>query len=487
MSTQILKRENIYNIENKIQPTYNLMDKAGKLSAKYINKNLPKKNILILCGVGGNGGDGFVLAQELYSKYKWNVSISIIGNVNKIKGDAKKAYKKLILNSVNFESVKFKKINYIVDAIFGIGLSRKITNKNLKILKKIDDTNIPIIALDIPSGVDSNSGDILGYAPKCSITISFSFYKIGHFLLPGAQKCGKVIVLDIGIPKSLTKDITPNIIINSENIWSNKIQWPKEDDHKYSRGYTLIVGGPKEMTGASRLSALSAQRIGSGIVVLACDNNSADIYYKTLTAQIVKTYKNNIEFKNIINDNRINSFVIGPGLGKNKSSKTKVKNILQKNKNTIIDADAISCFAGDLKTFKKIIKNKNVIITPHEGELKKLFPNLKCNVVEKAIFAAKKLNTIVILKSSTTVIATPKNKVIINKYGAKWLSTAGSGDVLAGILGGLTSNKMELMYAAAFGVWIHSEAAKEFGPGLTAEDIPNIIPKTYKKLLKKFI
>ena len=485
MNTQLLNKQNIYKIEKKITPSYKLMNNAGKLSAKYINQNFKKKNILILCGTGGNGGDGYVLAEELYKTFKWNVIISIIGNLNKIKGDTKKAFKNLSLKSTNFENIKLEKIDYVVDAFFGIGLSRNIKNKNLQILKKINSTKIPIIALDIPSGVESDTGKILGFALDCTLTLTFSFYKIGQFLLPGAKKCGKIILLDIGIPKSKVKNITPNIRINSKSIWSNKIMWPSEDDNKYSRGYTLIIGGPKEMTGASRLAAHAAQRTGSGIVVLACNKSSADIYYKTLTSQIVKKYSSNNELNKIISDKRIDSIIIGPGLGANQSSKRKVINLLKLNKNIIIDADAISCFKNDLLTFKKIIKNKNVIITPHEGELKNIFPNLKGSLLEKAIFASKTLNTIVVLKSSTTVIASPNKNIIINKFGSKWLSTAGSGDVLAGILGALTSNKMEPFYAAAFGVWLHSAAEKEFGPGLIAEDIPDIIPIIFKKLLNE--
>ena len=288
------------------------------------------------------------------------------------------------------------------------------------------------------------------------------------------------MLLDIGIPKPLIKNTKPVINLNSPSIWKDKIVWPKVNDHKYSRGCIVIIGGPKEMTGAARLAAKAAQRAGSGIVILACDKNSSDIYYRTLTSQIVKSYRNIPELKNIIKDKRINSVVIGPGLGIN--NKNVVKNVLKHSNNIIIDADAITCFQNDIKSFKDLIRNKTVILTPHEGEFKKLFPNIKGNLVDKAIYAAKKLNSIIVLKSANTIIASQNNHVIINKYGSKWLATAGSGDVLAGIIGALVSNGMDAFHAAAFGVWIHSSAGIYFGPGLIAEDISDLIPKIYKKI-----
>jgi len=483
MQNQLVYKDTIKKLEKNINSSFSLMQRAGKKSAQYINNNFKKKNILIICGIGGNGGDGFILAQELYKKYKWKVQISILGNIEQIKGDALKAFKKLSLKTLDFEKIDLKTTDYIVDAIYGIGLSRTIKNNTLKVIKTIHKTKIPIIALDMPSGVDCNNGSILGFSLNCLITLTFSYPKVGQFLLPGAIKCGKIIVLDIGIPKTKENKFIPNIYLNSKNLWVDKINWPKENDHKYSRGYTLVIGGPREMTGASRLTAISAQRAGSGIVVLAADNNSKDIYYKTLLSQIVKNYKNRKEFNIILNDPRIDVIIIGPGLEPNNHSKIKIKDIIKTNKKIILDAGAITCFKNDIKNFAKLIQNNDVIITPHEGEFKILFPRLKGSIVDKAIYAAKKLNSIVVLKGATTIIASANKKVIINQYGSKWLATAGSGDVLTGLIGGLISNKMEIFYAAACATWLHREAGIALGPGLIADDIPDILPKIIKKII----
>ena len=474
-----------YAIEKSSSNSFKLMQKAGENAAKQIIQNYKKQKTLIICGIGGNGGDGFIVAQNLLNK-NWDIDVVILGNKNKIKGDALKAFKKLKIQTKDFDDIDLSKVDLFVDAIFGLGLSRDINNKTKKILKIIDKHNSPIVALDIPSGVDSNTGKICGYAPYCELVITFSSFKYGHILTPGSEKFSKIKVENIGIKKSILSNISPKIEINNPNHWLTSINWPKIDDHKYSRGYSLIIGGPKNMTGATRLAASAAQRAGSGIVCVATEKEAEQIYYITLISQIVKSYRNIKEYNNIISDKRINSVLIGPGLGANKSAISKIRYLLKINKSTVLDAGAISCFKGKLELLKKLILGKKVIITPHEGELNSIMPSLKGNCIDKALKAASELKCIVILKGATTVIASPDNKALVNQAGAKWLSTAGSGDVLAGIICGLLSNKMECFLASALGVWLHSEVGKYLGPGLVAEDIPENIKIIYKKLLKSY-
>ena len=481
-TSSILNRESSYAVEQSSSNSFKLMINAGKKTAKEIQSNYKKTKTLILCGIGGNGGDGFITAQELLNK-GWDIEVAIIGNKNKIKDDSLKALKKLKINTHDFKDIQLEKIGLFVDAIIGIGLSRNIKDNISKVLKIIDNHNSPIVALDIPSGIDCNSGKILGYAAHCELVITFSSLKYGHILTPGSEKSKNIKVINIGISRSVLNDISPSINLNIKKYWINNIKWPKIDDHKYSRGFSLVVGGPKNMTGAARLAAISAQRTGSGIVCVAVEKNAEQIYFITLLSQIVKTYRNIEEFTSIINEKRINSIVIGPGLKENNSSILKVKSTLKTNKKILLDAGAISCFKGKLKIFKNIIADKDVIITPHEGELNAIMPEISGNIIDKALNAAEQLGCIVVLKGATTVIASPNNKALVNCAGSKWLSTAGSGDVLAGIIGGLLSNKMDSYLAAAFGVWLHSEIGNYLGPGLIAEDIPIYIKKILKKLL----
>ena len=469
------------SIESSFKNSFNLMQKAGKLAAKNIDSLYSKRKTLILCGVGGNGGDGFIIAQELFNK-GWDIKVSIIGDQNKIKGDSLKALNKLKLKLFSFNEINLDKPKLFIDAIYGIGLSRKVNKKECAILNIIDKHPAPVIAIDIPSGIDCNNGKILGFAAYCDLTITFSTLKIGHILLPGSEKINKIKVLDIGISKDIINKIEPDVKINLKNEWVTKIVWPKIDDHKYSRGYSLIIGGPKDMTGASRLAAMSAQRAGSGIVALATEKEAAEIYFISLTSQLVKTYKNIKEYNTIINEPRIDSIVIGPGLDISNKSILKIKSALKTNKRIVLDAGALSCFKNKLRILVKILSGKDAVITPHEGELISILPNLSGSLIDKALKAAKILNTIVVLKGATTIIASPNNKALVNTAGAKWLATAGSGDVLAGIIGGLLSNKMDTFYAAAYAVWLHSEAGKYLGPGLVAEDIPKILPKILKNI-----
>ena len=479
----ILNKTSTYYIERSASNSFHLMLKAGKKLANQIFINYKKRKTLIICGIGGNGGDGFIVAQELLNK-KWDTDVVIIGNKNLIKGDALKALNQLKIKPKDFEDIDLSKIGLFVDALFGIGLSRKINNKAKEILKTIDKHKAPIVGVDIPSGIDSNTGQVRGYAPYCDLVITFSTLKYGHILVPGSEKYNKIKVENIGIKKSVINNITPKIYINNPSLWFKSIQWPKIDDHKYSRGYSLIVGGSRNMTGAGRLAAISAQRAGSGIVCVASEKEAEQIYFTTLISQIVKSYKNIKEFNEIISDKRIDSFLIGPGLNLNQYSINKIKSLFKTNKNIVVDAGAISNFKGKLNTLKKIIYGKNAVITPHEGELRSILPNLKGNCIDKALKAASELNCIVVLKGATTVIASPDNKAIVNCAGAKWLATAGSGDVLAGIICGTLSNKMDSFLASAFSVWMHSEIGNYLGPGLVAEDIPENINLIYKKLLK---
>ena len=295
-SSIILNKTSAYAIEQSTSNSFKLMLKAGEKIAKQISINYKKGKALIICGTGGNGGDGFIAAQQLLNK-KWKIDVVIIGNKNQIKGDALKALNKLKIKPRNFEDINLKKIDLFVDALFGIGLSRNINNKATKILKIIDNHNSPIVAVDIPSGIDSNSGQILGYAPYCELVITFSSLKYGHILVPGSQKYNKIKVENIGIKKSVLDNISPKVFLNNSSYWLNEIKWPKIDDHKYSRGYSLIVGGSRNMTGAARLAAQSAQRAGSGIVCVACEKDAEQIYFITLLSQIIKSYKNIKEFK----------------------------------------------------------------------------------------------------------------------------------------------------------------------------------------------
>ena len=485
--SQLVQTDNVRNIEKKYISqnninSFDLMEKAGDAFAKIISENFKKGKILFLCGKGGNGGDGLIAANILKKK-SWKVSI-VLTNINKdLSEDTRKALKKLKLVPKIFDKLKLKNFDIIVDAIYGIGITRNIGEKEKTLIKKINSSNVPIVAMDIPSGINANTGKIMGVAAECLLTVTFSRAKIGNILLPGYKNNGRLKVVDIGIPNSYFNEIKPQLIINSNKVWRDKIIFPKIDDHKYSRGYTLVIGAPKSMTGATRLAAKAAQRVGSGIVVVAANKKSENIYYSTLTSQIIKTYNNLAEFRKILDDPRINSIIVGPGLGIGPQTINKMKIIFKNKKRKIlVDADAISSFHNKIDLLQDITKNSDTVFTPHYGEFMKIFPNIKGNSIEKALNASNKLQSTFILKGPNTIISSKKkNKVIVNKPGAKWLATAGSGDVLSGVIGGLMSTGMDSFSAAGLGVYIHTKAGQEAGAGLIAEDLIETIPLILKK------
>ena len=478
----MLTVEKKYISQNNIK-SYDLMKKAGSAFAKIIIGNFPKSKVLFICGKGGNGGDGLISACILKKK-GWPVSFVLTDIPKNLSKDTSKALDKLKLSPQNFSDLKIKSFDLIVDAIFGIGISRKITGIEKSIISKINSSKVPIIAIDIPSGVNSDTGEIMGVATNCSFTVTFSRAKIGNILLPGYKNNGHLKIVNIGIPNSYFSKYKPEILTNIDKIWKNKIIFPKIDAHKYLRGYTLIIGGPKSMTGASRLAALAAQRAGSGIVVVAVSKNSENIYFSSLTSQIIKSYRNLKEFRSILDDPRINSIVIGPGLGQGKKTISKMKIIFERKRRAVIDADAISSFQNNIDLLKKITSGSDIVYTPHEGELLKLFPNIKGNAIEKSIYAANNLNSTFVLKGPNTLVSNKKtDKIIVNIPGARWLATAGSGDILAGIIGALMATGVESFTSAGLGVYIHSESGKVGGPGMIAEDLINIMPSILKKLL----
>ena len=472
--------EKIY-IEKKSFKSYDLMEIAGKSIAQYIDKNFHKKDILFICGKGGNGGDGLIAARILKDK-GWKITIFVPYNKNELSKNTTIAFNRLKIKPKLFGNLNIKKYGLIVDALFGVGITRNIIGKNKLLIEAINSSLVPIISIDIPSGINSDTGEVMGVASKCKKTLTFSKYKIGNVLLPGYKYCGKTEIIDIGINDSYFRNLSPDISLNNFTIWKNTILSPKIDDNKYTRGYTLVIGGPKSMTGAARLCAKAAQKTGSGIVVVAVNKNSEDIYYSSLTTQIVKSYRNIAELKIILNDPRINSVVVGPGLGTGVKSINIMKCIFATKRRIVIDADAITSFKNKFNLLKKLSSESEVIYTPHEGELFSLLPNITGNILEKCITAGKKLDSTIVLKSPNTVVYN-KHKIVISEPGSKWLATAGSGDVLSGIIGALLAMGKNPFTAAGLGVLIHSEAGKIGGPGLTAETLIDQLPQVLKKFL----
>ena len=477
-------RELDKNTIKKFIPGYKLMENAGKTVFNVIKKKFKKqKKIKILCGPGNNGGDGFVVAKLLKENCFQNVDIFCLVSKSKLKGDAKIAADKFNVNLKSFKDFKISNNDLIIDGIFGSGLKKNISGKLKKIIEKINSIQPYCISIDVPSGINGDTGEIQGVAIKSNETITFTRKKPAHLILPGKEYCGNIIVKDIGI--NLEKlFFKPHIYENHPNLWKSKFPWPNHKSHKYTRGFTLIICGEK-MTGASRLAARAAARIGCGLLCLGVPKKSFDIYSIENPIALIETIDNEKDLNNLLKDKRINTILIGPGLG---IKETKLKLILrvikEKNKVVILDADALK------NNFNKVVsKNRTkIVITPHEGEFSQVLKSLKIkrkknNLLSATHFVHKtKIN--LILKGNITIISCQDGRTIINNNTSPFLATGGSGDVLSGMVTGLISQGMNIFDACSASVWIHGEIAKLKGPGLIAEDLPEMIPKVLKKLKK---
>jgi len=461
--------------------SYFFMKKAGKQIFKFINTNFRnRKSVIVLCGPGNNGGDGFVLAKYLMN-YGYAVKVYIYVSENNYKGDALKALKDFKGELKKIDLFKLENKALIVDALFGIGLKRNIKGALRKIFKKINKSKNPVVSVDIPSGVCSNTGEILGNAIKADFTIVFHRKKIGHVIGFGKHYCGKLKVVDIGFSQ---KKLKSKFLENSPNLWKKNFPWKKTFGHKYSRGRVIVYGGQKEFTGATMLSAQAALRTGSGSVKILCSKNTLPIYSTKFPSALKKEINDISELKKFLNKEEITSILVGPGMGSSRTTKEITKLILKRVKYVVLDADALTCFQNDLRLFYNLL-DKNKIITPHLGEFHKIFPkiNKNQNSIDKVLNASKLIKSNIILKGPSTIIASYDKKIVINTHSSSELAVIGSGDVLSGLIVSLIGKKkMSPFLAGCAGTWLHGDIAKKYGKGLISEDIVKGIPGALKRL-----
>ena len=461
--------------------SYSFMKKAGYKVFKFIKDNFKKKqSIIVLCGPGNNGGDGFIIAKHLISRGH-KIQVYTIANIKGYKGDALRAFQEFNGITKKIKFFKLERNALIVDAIFGIGLKRTIKGNLKKVFKLINNSNNSVVSVDIPSGIGSNNGQILGAAIKANFTITFHRKKVGHILGQGKKYSGKLKVADIGFSNKKMK--TP-YFENSPYLWIKHFPWKKFSAHKYSRGRVVVFGSQKEFTGATILSSQAALRTGSGSVKIICSKNTLQIYSVKFPSVLKKEINSIYELEKFLKNEEISSILIGPGSGSNKSTKEITKLILRKVKYVVIDADGLTCFRNDLKSLYNLL-DKNKIITPHLGEFHKIFPKINKNLsnIDKVLSASKIIKSNILLKGPSTIIASHNKKIVINTHSSSELAVIGSGDVLSGLIVSLIGDKkMSPFLAGCAATWIHGDIAKKYGEGLIAEDIVDGIPSALKRL-----
>jgi NAD(P)H-hydrate epimerase len=337
---------------------------------------------------------------------------------------------------------------------------------------------VPVIAIDVPSGLMGDSGECVGAVPAV-LTVTFFRKKPGHLLLPGREMCGEVVVADIGTPLSVLGEIAPATFENDPSLWLHA--WPqrKASGYKYSAGHALISGGART-TGAARMAARAAARIGAGLVTIAVPEIAWPVYAAALTSIMVEPITQEAGFTHLLSDVRYNAMLIGPGAGLDAATRQRAEAMLATGRAVVLDADAITMFRDDPPALDRAIIGP-CVLTPHDGEFKRVF-DPGGDKLTRTRRAARRCGGVLVLKGADTVIASPDGRAIINANAPPTLATAGSGDVLSGLVLGLLAQGMEPFLAAAAAVWVHGECANKFGPGLIAEDLPDLVPEVLRAL-----
>jgi hydroxyethylthiazole kinase-like uncharacterized protein yjeF len=455
-------------------PSIDLMEAAGSGIARIIAARFSPRRTLILCGPGNNGGDGFVVAR-LLKEAGWPVTVAVLSDPAKLAGDAAINWQRWGRDFNELTPKIFDEpVALVVDALFGAGLQRPLDGIARKVIEIINARTLPCIAVDVPSGVDGATGKILGTAPNSALTITFFRRKPGHLLFPGRACCGDVQVIDIGIPNSVLTGIKPQNFANSTELWLRVFPWPRYDTNKFNRGH-LIVAGSDAMTGAARLAAHGARRVGCGLVTIAAPPAAVPIYAADMPGTLVQPLMGKDAFAKILSDTRKNAVLIGPGAGINAETRIKTLAALAAKKRCVLDADTFTVFKDSPDDLFGAIRAPT-ILTPHEGEFRRMFGGDGTgNKLSRVRVAAAQSGAVILLKGADTVIAAPDGRATINSNAPPDLATAGSGDVLAGFIAGLLAQGMAAFEAAAAGAWLHGAAGMALGTGLIAEDLPEAV------------
>lgn len=473
-----------------------LMRNAGAAVAAVVLKRYPAaEKIHVLAGPGNNGGDGYVLARLLVES---GAAVSVWASGKPRTGsDAAIAAAECPIAAVPLTDFAPESGSVIVDALYGAGLSKPLESDAIRAIEKAISLKLPVISVDLPSGVSGESGQVLGKAFQAEVTITFARKKPGHFLLPGRQLCGEVVVADIGIGDDVIGSVGSHTFENTPELWQNALPSPAVDAHKYKRGHVGVFSGGPSSTGAARLSALAAARSGAGAVTVLSPANAMMVNAAHLTSIMLRKVDDVDGLNDFIEDRHPSAFVLGPGFGVGEKARELALAVLGDGKGRaqgvealVLDADGITSFhdaPASLFITTGARDAAALVLTPHEGEFARLFSGLAADQslskLDKARKAAARSHGVIVYKGPDTVIAAPDGRAAINANGVPWLATAGSGDVQAGLIAGLIAQGMPPFEAACAAVWIHAEAGARFGPGLIAEDLPLLVAPVLGSLI----
>ncbi|MDA4843932.1 NAD(P)H-hydrate dehydratase [Hoeflea poritis] len=456
---------------------YRLMLIAGAAISACVLEHYPEATgAIVLCGPGNNGGDGYVAARGLAEA---GMPVRLYSSVDpeRLKGDAATARDDWQGPIHSLADLDWRDSEIVIDALFGAGLDRPVEGAVAEAMMTVVSSELPVVAADLPSGVSGRTGEVQGVALSAEHTVTFATYKPGHFLVPGADYCGDVHLIDIGIPQREIDAHDQNLWLNTPEIWSDRIPEPKLSGHKYSKGHLGVFSGAFSHTGAARLAAHSALRAGAGLVTVLAPASAIASNAAHLTAIMLRNVSSDEDLDALLQDQRMNGFVLGPGFGVGEKTCGFARTIISTDRALVLDADGLTSFKDNAEDLFSAIADgaAPVILTPHAGEFSRLFPDLAADTelskVDRARMAADRSGAVVLYKGADTVIAAPDGRAVINVNAPPWLATAGSGDCLAGIIGALLVQHVPAFEAAAIAAYMHGEAGMELGEGLTADDL----------------
>lgn len=447
-----------------------LMRAAGRAVARQILRLFRPCPVVVLCGPGNNGGDGFVIAARLFER-GWPVRVALLGTREALTGDARAAAEAWRGPVLPLSPAVLPGAGLVVDAVFGAGLARPVTGAAAETLAAAD--GLPIVSVDLPSGVSGLTGEVLGTAPRASLTVTFFRLKPGHLLLPGRLHCGETVVTGIGIPPSVLERVAARTWRNHPDLWRASLPRRLATDSKYARGHLTIIGGTA-MTGAARLAAAAARRLGAGLVTIAAGDAASAAVYRAAEPGVLVSEQ---PIGSLLGDQRRGTWLLGPGLGQGGRTEAALAALLPSGRAVVVDADGLTAFAGDPLRLRGA-----ALLTPHAGEFARVFGPVGADKPAAARRAAAETGAVVLLKGADTVIAAPDGRVVIDAGAPPDLATAGTGDVLAGAASGLIAQGVQPFEAAAASAWALGAAARRVGAGLIAEDLPPLLPAVLAQL-----
>jgi hydroxyethylthiazole kinase-like uncharacterized protein yjeF len=449
-----------------------LMERAGAAIAEAVSARFERQPATVLCGPGNNGGDGYVAARLLQAR-GWPVEVRATGAPTAADAQAARAQWIGPVGSLDGRPPE----GLCIDALYGAGLSRPLDGAAAALAQRLAATPERVAAVDVPSGVAGDTGRPLGPSVCAGLTVTFHSKKPAHVLEPGRSRCGEVVVADIGLPPT-----TSRLFENGPELWGGRFPWPAVDAHKHARGRLIVVSGDAWSTGAARLAARGGLRIGAGLVTVFSPRDALPVNAAHLEAVMLRGFDTDLELEGGAKD--VDAAVIGPAAGATEATLLNVLALARTGAALVIDADGITVFRDDPEELFSVL-DRDDVLTPHPGEFERLFSGLLAGAPERitaARRAAERAGAVVLLKGPDTVVAAPDGRAAVNVNGAPWLATAGSGDVLAGFIGGLIAQGMESFEAACAGAWVHAEAGEMHGPGLISEDLPGLAPAVLRRL-----